>query len=530
MVDVSRNAVLTLESWRRFVPIVAKMGYDRIFLYAEDTYEVRGEQMFGYMRGRYSIEEQKQLVELCVEHGIELIPCIQTLAHLEQIFRWGVYPNDTHETLMVGHERTYELIENMLRTVAEIYKTKYVHIGMDEAHNLGRGKYLDTFGFESQATIMRKHLDRVKEIAKRNGLTPIIWSDMLFRDWNGGKYYTGKTEVPEEYRKALPDGVIPVYWDYYMKTPKRYENMLYNHAQISDETWFAGGIWTWLGFAPSNKHTVETARPAIEVCRERGVKNVFFTYWGDDGGECSVFSALPALYHVSEMCKGNFDTERIKAGFEKMFGIGYDDFILLDEPNDVGFDREALEFPVSSAGKHLLYSDALLGFLDFTVSEGSNEQYKIIAERLLPFARRDFEYAYIFKTIAILADILSHKAELGVKLRAAYKRSDKAEMKRLSECELGEIIRLLLEFISAYREQWMRENKYIGIEVHEARLGGLLERVKSVKERVDSYISGRIDRMEELECDVIPFGNYKAGKALFYNRYYRIFSPNISFY
>ena len=40
-------------------------------------------------------------------------PCIQTLAHLNQIFRHGEYRKvqDTGDILLVGEERTYELIE-----------------------------------------------------------------------------------------------------------------------------------------------------------------------------------------------------------------------------------------------------------------------------------------------------------------------------------------------------------------------------------------------------------------------------------
>ncbi len=43
MLDMSRNAVMSLPSLKRFLPIIRKMGYDTVFLYVEDTYEVDGE-------------------------------------------------------------------------------------------------------------------------------------------------------------------------------------------------------------------------------------------------------------------------------------------------------------------------------------------------------------------------------------------------------------------------------------------------------------------------------------------------------
>ena len=42
MLDCSRNAVLRPEELYRFIDILAKMGYNTIQLYTEDTYEIDG--------------------------------------------------------------------------------------------------------------------------------------------------------------------------------------------------------------------------------------------------------------------------------------------------------------------------------------------------------------------------------------------------------------------------------------------------------------------------------------------------------
>ena len=88
MIDMSRNAVMSVEGLKRFLPILKKMGYNCAMLYTEDTYEVKDEPYFGYMRGRYSIAEMKELDEYASSIGVELIPCIQTLAHLATALRW----------------------------------------------------------------------------------------------------------------------------------------------------------------------------------------------------------------------------------------------------------------------------------------------------------------------------------------------------------------------------------------------------------------------------------------------------------
>lgn len=91
MLDCSRNAVMKPEEVINFAKLLKSFGYNMIQLYTEDTFEVEGEPFFGYMRGRYTQAQLSFVVEECEKIGIEVIPCVQTLAHLNQIFRWEEY-------------------------------------------------------------------------------------------------------------------------------------------------------------------------------------------------------------------------------------------------------------------------------------------------------------------------------------------------------------------------------------------------------------------------------------------------------
>ena len=88
MLDCSRNAVMKPEKVKEFAKLIAGMGYNMLQLYTEDTYEIKDEPFFGYMRGRYSQEELKDIDTYCQSIGVELVPCIQVLAHLNQITQW----------------------------------------------------------------------------------------------------------------------------------------------------------------------------------------------------------------------------------------------------------------------------------------------------------------------------------------------------------------------------------------------------------------------------------------------------------
>ena len=140
MLDCSRNAVMTISMIKKFIDIMKKMGYTSLQLYTEDTYEVEKEPMFGYLRGKYTKDELKEIDAYAKSRSVELIPCVQVLAHIKGIFRHWEYKeiNDIDDILLVGDERTYRLIEHIFQTLAECFSSRRVNIGMDEAYLLGR--------------------------------------------------------------------------------------------------------------------------------------------------------------------------------------------------------------------------------------------------------------------------------------------------------------------------------------------------------------------------------------------------------
>ena len=511
MIDMSRNAVMSMDGLKRFLPLLRKMGYNCVMLYTEDTYEVEGEPYFGYLRGRYSKAEMKEIDAFAASLGMTVIPCIQTLAHLNAVFRWKKVPRDCDDILLTDDERTYELIDRMFATLSECFASRKIHIGMDEAHMLGRGKHLDRHGYETVNDIMRRHLDRICKIAEKYNYELMIWSDMFFRPWNNGTYTIPKREIPKEVVDSLPQSVIPVYWDYYQSKESVYSDMLENHKQLSDKIWFAGGAWCWYGMIPYNRFTLESMIPALDACRKHRVRDVIFTMWGDDGAECSHFAQLPSLFYLAEYAKGNSNEAKIKEKFKRLCGIDYDEFMEIDCPNDV------IEYQGSprNPSKYMLYSDYFNGFLDYTVKEGGGEIYRTYAEKLHAIAKKSRRYGYVFDAAAKLCSVLEIKYELGMRTRRAYESGDKAELKRLAENEYVQVEKRINAYLRAFEKQWMTDNKPHGFDVQHLRLGGLLCRTDACRRRILDYVNGRLERIEELEEALLPFESQE--KSIRYN-------------
>ena len=522
MIDMSRNSVMSVEALKRYLPLLKKMGYNMAMLYTEDTYEVDGEPYFGYMRGRYSKEEMKEIDAFASSIGIEMIPCMQTLAHLNATIRWGTFPVDCNDILLVDDPRTYELIDHMFATLSECFSSRLIHIGMDEAHMLGRGAFLDRHGYEKASAIIKRHLAKVEEIAAKYGYKCLLWSDMFFRIWNGGGYYTKKAEIPQDVVDSVSPNVIPVFWDYYHTDKSVYDDMLYNHRQLAKETWFAGGAWCWEGVTPLNGATLNYMLPALRACKENKVKNVFMTMWGDNGGECSHFAQLPVLFYLAEFAKGNEDEDKIKEKFLRKFGVDFDDFMFLDAANLLD-GVKGTENPA----KYMLFSDYFNDFLDYTVNPSEEKKYAEYAAKLHADAKKYRKYSYLFDTQAKLCDVLAVKYTLGYKTRKAYEAKDRETLRSLAENEYKEVLRRVRLFHAAFEKQWFTDNKTCGFDVQDLRLGGLLQRTESCRRRILDYVNGKIPVIEELEEKLLPYGNRKEGEPILFNNFEKNASTNV---
>lgn len=503
MLDCSRNAVMKPSEIKKFIDLMVKMGYDTLQLYAEDVYEVKDEPYVGYLRGRYTGEELKDIDAYAKSKGVELIPCIQTLAHFSAMSRWGNEFSDIFDLfdiLLIDEENTYEFIDRLFASCAENFTSRHINIGMDEAFLVGRGRYLDRHGYKNHFEILLRHLGRVVEIAKKYGFTPHMWSDMFFCLANNGAYYVKGARIPEEVRKLVPEEVGLAYWDYARKEEEGYDDMFTAHEDFNRPIWYAGEIRMWKGYAPYNEFSLCTMKAAMKQVIKHGVENVLITLWGGDGAECSFYSTLPGLYAVRQYANGIFDRAEIEKGFKELFGYEFSDFMLLDLPNRVPTNLDGLN--ADGECKRMLFNDPFLGIADPYAAKQGYTPYGEYAKKLQETGKKMGEYAYLFRDLSKLCAFMDIKQDVGLKARKAYKEGDKKGLKDLAK-QLGVAVKRLDEFYEEFKARWMKDNKPFGFEVQDIRIGGMRARLLHCKERIEKYLKGKIDAIPELEEKIL---------------------------
>ena len=501
MLDCSRNGVMKLDVVKKFIRYMAIMGLDTLMLYTEDTYEIPEYPYFGYMRGRYSCEELKEMDEYAYNYGIELIPCIQTLAHLEGALRWQCFDEvkDCNNILLCGEDKTYTLIEAMIRTCRNCFRTKRIHIGMDEAHMMGLGKYLDRHGYEKREVIFCRHLDRVNAICEKYDFNPMIWSDMFFRLGFNGEYYPPVgSQIDPSVIDLVPSNVELVYWDYYHETKDVYDHYLDMHQKFHNKLIFAGGAWRWLGHGPALKKSIYQTRIVLQSCLEKGVDEVFVTAWGDNGNEASFMCILPVMQQYAEFCyQGDVSDEVLAQRMKTCTGESFEDMLALDMTNWLS-DKHWIGH-ASNPSKYLLYMDILGGLSERHTTEAYPAKYAKAAKTIAEAGKRSASYGYMYDTLAKLCGVLEIKSRVGVDAQVAYKSGDKAALKKIADEILPELLNRMVAFHESTYTQWMAECKANGYEVLDLRLGGLESRVRTAIRRIHLYLNGEIDRLEELD-------------------------------
>lgn len=503
--DCSRNAVLTVDAVKDYILNIAALGYNRLFLYTEDTFPIAEYKYFGHLRGSYTPDDIKELDLFAKEYGIELVPAIQTLAHFNQIFHWKQFDeiHDTADILLCGNEKTYEFIDKMIASIRSMYSTNIIHIGMDEAHMLGLGRYLEENGYTDKMDIFLKHIKRVYEIIRKYGFEPMMWSDMFFKIATGCCTYKELEVVNfnDGVLNHIPEDMSLVYWNYCPKSPEYYNSMINAHLLMKRKIIFAGGCRKWVGMAPNYSFSFEASRMALASITEYGIKDVILTAWGDDGAEGSIYLTLPLLALYSEKCYTNTVSDNcIDDKISSLFGYSLKEFMLLEKANFPTKNISQISSKGINAGKTILWNDPLCGQYDKHILDGADEYYCELASLLKPLKSKNNKYNFIFDTIYLLCDFLSVKAEIGNKLRRAYKADDIKALKQLSE-QITVIIEELDILHKGFRNNWLKENKIFGFDVQDIRFGALRARLVYTSDVINDFISGKVSVIPELDVE-----------------------------
>lgn len=508
MLDMSRNGVMNKNAVKRYLDLMACFGMNMLMLYTEDVFELKKYPFFGYKRGRYTLDELGEIDDYAHKLGIEIIPCVQTLGHLDSYLHLKEASpiRDTKFSLMPDNDKSYEFIEEIVKTMRKVFRSDNIHIGMDEVTELGKGAYFDAHRGEviNQEELMINHLIRVCDICKKYGYNPIMWSDLLFTDEDTRRVYSYKSKISDKVKPILPD-VRLMFWYYSGRVKDRYKTLLDSHLDSGKPIAFAGGGWNWEAFVSNYKFTFECMVPALDACIETNAQMLLNTLWGNGGCENSYFMNFPsnALFAEYQWCGEEANVQNVWDLCEFVTGLPKDVYDTIDKANFdldgcICFSRKLLRQDVFDT---IRVTEGYLpdNLPDVFTDTEPMATFRAAAGWLREYIAQNGDWNEYCELSAQVLETMGYKAEIFAFLRKAYQSGDKTELTRILNDVLPACKESYSNLYKIFFKQWQREYKAFGWEVHCQRLGFQLERISYACEMLQKYLDGDINKIEELE-------------------------------
>lgn len=507
MLDAT-GSVLKVDTIKKYLDHMAVMGLNMVMMYTEETYKLESRPFFGYMHGAYTYEELKECDDYANDYGIEMIPCIQTYGHLGLYLKWEEANSvkDTTTVLLAEEEETYAFIDEMVRTATAPFRSKRIHIGMDETKDMGRGAYLTKHKTFNPGDLFLRHLKRVVEITDKYGLKPMMWSDMIFRmaSKSGSSYYDEETIITKEIADRIPENVQLVYW-HYGECPGADGYMLDKHLGIGRDIIFSGAVWSWSGHFPENYYTREATEAALAECKKRNIREIMITMWGLHEG-CFSSSYLGLQLFAEHMYHPTVSTEHLRKRFEFCTGASYDAFMDMSQYHNNFDNGKEYFWNDRFCGKHFLWQDVMEGLYDdILYKQPMSEHYEKYAKKFRAYTEAETGkwkelYQFAYDTFSCLAV----KCYIAERLKPAYDNGDKAFLRKAAEEYLPLLLEKTDKMHAQNRKMFFEEKKPFVWAGHDMRYGTLKARTETAILSINAYLNGEIDALEELAEPRMP--------------------------
>ena len=171
----------------------------------------------------YTQDEIREIVAYAAQRHIEVIPEIDMPGHATAFTKTFPGLAAGQRTVNPADEHLYEVLETIIRELADLFPGPYIHIGGDEVstrgwrEQTGMTDFMAQNGIASYEDIQKYFERRLSAIVTAAGKVPITWDDALDSglDPNTTLIHWWRSDHPESLKKALAGGYRTILspWD-----------------------------------------------------------------------------------------------------------------------------------------------------------------------------------------------------------------------------------------------------------------------------------------------------------------------------
>jgi len=270
MLDVSRGKVPTLETLMGIVDVLASLKLNVLMLYVEHTFRFRRHPQIGKGDSPLDAQTIRALDDHATAQHVELIPCLQSLGHMDHILKWPRYrelaETDMGWTIAPTDAGARELLEDLYDEFLPNFRSRRMNANCDEPWDLGRGRSRERSETLGPGGLYLEHVRFLRETAARSSKQTMIWSDVV---------HAHPKRIPE-----IPKDLVLLDWWYEADHDYDRASVFGKHGL---EFAVCPGTSSWNALFPRIENSESNIAGWAAAGRRHGAMGLLNTDWGDFG-------------------------------------------------------------------------------------------------------------------------------------------------------------------------------------------------------------------------------------------------------
>lgn len=318
MLDISRGRIPKMKTILDFVDILADTKYNEFQLYMDNfCFKFPGFPEYTKDFDCLTPEDIQYLDKYCSDRFIDLVPNQNSFGHMHA---WVNKPEYSHLALSDGDkiygtlnpllDESVELMDKIYGSLFPFFKSKYAHIGLDEAFGLGKFQTEEACEKEGIDNVFVNYLNKLNKIVNEKYDKEIqFWDDMIISH-------------PESFPK-FPKNATAVEWGYGIISTQMMEQRCRVLQEKEVRYYIAPGTAAWESLTSRVGVMEFNVRTAAELGRKYGAVGFMMTDWGmpsDGHMQFLVHSYFPMA--LAAQYGWNAGVEQDRQSFKNNFRFG----------------------------------------------------------------------------------------------------------------------------------------------------------------------------------------------------------------
>ncbi|ALC46773.1 CG7985, partial [Drosophila busckii] len=323
-----KGAPPKLSFLKQLLPVLRALGATGLLIEYEDMFPYTGALQPLAAHNAYKQQELRDFLETAsVEHGLSVMPLVQTFGHLEYALKLDGFEQlrelpESPQSICPSQPQSLALLEQMLAQVIELHlpsnashelpiKFTHIHIGCDEVQRMGECARCRQ---RLRNELFLSHVISLAHFVRRRWphLNVVIWDDHL-----------RQMTLSELQNSQIGSYVEPMVWVYFHDIYQFIQPQLWDtYAKIFPSAWaasaFKGAFGESLLVPPLQRHLENNIRWLAVIAKEggrfaKGLRGLALTGWQRYDHFAVLCELLPVgmpslMVSLSTVSKGYFST------------------------------------------------------------------------------------------------------------------------------------------------------------------------------------------------------------------------------